>query len=91
MSQIPRLKRGDKICVTWIDSFTPNHSDWMAEADLDEHMGTGVTIETLGTYVRHDKKWLHLCASVAYIEGEESGYLNPLTIPVGCIEKVKKL
>lgn len=89
--KIPKLKTGDKILAVWVDSFTPNHSDWMDGEGLNDHLKTHVCIETLGIYVRHDKKFLHLCASVANVDGEATGYLNPLTIPVGCLEKVKKL
>ncbi len=89
--KLPKLKEGDRILVIWVDSFTPTHSDWMDSDDLDEHLGTCVEICTLGTYVRNDKNFIHLCASVAKVDGEIMGYLNPMTIPVGCITKVKKL
>lgn len=89
--KIPKLKVGDKVLVEWIDSFTPNHSDWMDGEGLDDHLRTNLAILTLGFYVGQDKRFLHLCATVGMADGEISGYLNPLTIPVGCIEKVKKL
>lgn len=85
------LRKGDFIEVRWIDSYTPGHSNWMTDEELQDHEQLDLIIQSVGLYKGRDKKYIKLYASRGLSSGEDMNYLNPISIPKGCIDTIYKL
>lgn len=83
--KLPKLKKYEKITITWMDSCILNSGEWMPESEID--IEDRLIIETTGQYIEHDKHKLIIC------QGHyESGEIvhGVYEIPVGCIIEVTK-
>jgi len=82
--RLPKLKKYDLIKVTWLDSFETGSPYWKDEYEVD--IETGATVESIGYYLDHGKKWLAVCSGHF-----EEMVMGLFYIPVGCIESLDVL
>lgn len=83
--KIPKLKKYDRITITWMDSRVLSGGEWMNEMEIDIEDRT--IIITTGQYIEHDKYKMVICQG-HYNDGY--GIHGGYEIPVGCIIEVTK-
>ena len=74
-----KLKRGDLICVKWIDSVGCPRG-WEL---LDDARSTDCSvIESIGWVVKHDKQAVQIAPHVSSVNGKQGGVMGHMTIPL---------
>jgi hypothetical protein len=63
----------------------------MTSEELQDHENINLIIQTVGLYMGRDSKYVKICASRGLSDGEDMNYLNPISIPKGCVESIWKL
>ena len=83
------MKRGKLIEVTWRDSNTPMEN-WYTENEIAEHHQTDLLLKSAGYFYGKNKWFLTLYGGSFCGEEYKSRYARIVSIPVGCIVKVKQ-
>ncbi len=85
-----RLKKHDKIEIDWIDSFR-QHGGWVSEADINfkKDDERSKSIHCIGYFIKSTSDNVYLAQQR---DGqEEEGLSNIVSIPHGCVLKIRKL
>lgn len=82
--KIPKWLKADmRIVVNWFDSFVPQAPWVQDDSIMEDH---SYLVESLGFYLRVDKKYITICGDMA--EGSKG---RVFYIPLGCIKSIGKI
>ena len=86
-----KLKAGDRIEVTWLDSNCPMDKVWHTEEDVQEWEDSAIKLHSIGYYRGKHKGYFNMYGDFYKGDGIKDMFSRIQAIPVGCIKKVKKL
>lgn len=91
--KLPKLTKGDVVCIDWHDTNIPYETGWMTEEEFirfvnsDEDM-----VRSVGIFVTQNKRFLHLAGDTdLFFVTKKVAYLRPICIGKGYIEKIRIL
>ena len=87
--KIPEIKQFTPVKVWWRDSYAPKVSRWMNNRDMRKHLKRKAVLCNYGAVFSIDEHFLHLCGARAI--GGGHAYHKIMSIPIGCIKKVRVL
>jgi hypothetical protein len=83
---LPKLKKGDPVIVTWLDVYDPTLPAWASDDEIMEILKRETkTATSRGFYYTEFCGYLVIYAD--YMDGQ---YSRLTAIPVGAIKKIKK-
>lgn len=87
-----KFKYGDQIEITWMDTNSPTKDCWFSEDDFIDSENI-MKIKSLSFYFGIMGKFVNLAADRMQADPEEYDLIinRRLSIPLGCITKVKKI
>ncbi len=90
MLTLPKLKIGDLIEVTWLDSSTADINGWQC---AEEFVDNEILMEIRTTSYFYGRKKDHINVAADKTSSEEYTKLinRRLSIPLGCITSIRKL
>jgi hypothetical protein len=86
-----KLRKGDLVSVFWLDAY-PAGDGWIDPEELGDRFDGVYRIHSVGIYMGRVKGYLRMVQSMG--DGGDKfdgGMVGGFSIPLGCIESVKKV
>lgn len=90
--KIPKLTKGDIVCIDWHDTNIPYEKGWQTEEEHGKWVDMGGDkVRSVGIYVSQDEDYLHLVGDTDMFFSTKVSYLRPINITKGFISSLKIL
>lgn len=87
--KLPKLKKLDVIEIIWHDSNIPDTPGWMNPKEYSTWTKNPSSIvKTVGIYMGHDKRFIHLVGDCDADTQKPGGFLRPINVGRGFIKEI---
>lgn len=91
-TKIPKLTKGDIVCIDWHDTNIPYEKGWQTEEEHGKWVSDGGDkVRTVGIYISQDEDYLHLVGDTDMFFSSKASYLRAINVTKGFISSLKVL